>query len=127
VSISGGDAVLPPIISLKNLQHLRELTTYEFHCRFATSANGWIRKDLWVYFTFVFYAQINLYRLTLPEDIREQDMLLIVDGHKARLSLLAAVIFDLNGINVLVLPAHSTHLLKMFDVAIASAIKAAFT
>jgi hypothetical protein len=53
VSISGGAAVLPPIIILKNLQHLRELTIYESHCRFATSANGWITKDLWVYFALV--------------------------------------------------------------------------
>jgi hypothetical protein len=35
VSIPGG-AVLPPIIILKNLQHLRELTIYEAYCRFAT-------------------------------------------------------------------------------------------
>jgi hypothetical protein len=46
VSISGSGAVLPPIIILKNLQHLRELTTYESHCLFATSANGWIMMDL---------------------------------------------------------------------------------
>jgi hypothetical protein len=109
VSISGSGAVLPPIIILYNLQHLRELTTNESHYRFAISANGWITKDLWVYFALVFCAQISLYRLTLPEDIREQDVLLIIDRHKTRLSLLAAVIFDLNGIDVLMPPAHSTH------------------
>jgi hypothetical protein len=126
VSISGGGAVLSPILFLKNLQHFRELTTYESHCRFPILANGWITKDLWVYFTLVFCAQISLYPLTLPVDFREQDMFLIIDGHKTRLSLLAAVIFELNGIDVLVLPAHSTHLLQLFDVAVASPIKAAF-
>jgi hypothetical protein len=53
-------------------------------------------------------------------------MLLIIDGHKTRLSLLAAVFFELNGIDVLMLTAHSPHLLQMFDVAVASPIKAVF-
>jgi hypothetical protein len=40
VSISGGGIVLEPIVILKNLQNLRELTEYEPHSHFATSANG---------------------------------------------------------------------------------------
>jgi hypothetical protein len=126
VSISGSGAVLPPTIVLKNLQYLREFTTYESHCRFATSANGWITKDVWVYFALLFCAQIGLYRLTLPEDNREQDKLLVIEGHKTRRKDRAAIIFELNGIDALVLPAHSTHLLQMVDVAVASPIRAVF-
>jgi hypothetical protein len=53
-------------------------------------------------------------------------MLLIIDGHKTRLNLTAALIFWLSGIGVLVLPAHSTDLLQMFDVAVAGPLKTAF-
>jgi hypothetical protein len=53
-------------------------------------------------------------------------MLLIIDGHKTRLNLTAALIFWLSGIDVLALPTHSTHLLQLFDVAIAGPLKIAF-
>jgi hypothetical protein len=126
VTISGDGEFLPPIVILKNLQHLRDLAEYETHCFFATSLNGWMTKDLWVYYALVFCAQMSQYRTTLPKEIREEDMLLIIDGHKTRISLLAAVIFEMFGVEVLVLPAHCTHLLQMFDVAVAAALKVAF-
>jgi hypothetical protein len=50
-------------------------------------------------------------------------MLLIIDGHKTHLNL---IVFLLNGIAVLGLPAHSNHLLQMFDVAVAAPLKTAF-
>jgi hypothetical protein len=53
-------------------------------------------------------------------------MLLIIDGHKTRFNLTAALIFWLSGIDILVLPAHSTHLLQMFDVAVARPLKTTF-
>jgi hypothetical protein len=52
-------------------------------------------------------------------------MLLIIDGHKTRLNLTAVLIFWLSGIDVLVLPAHSTHILHMFDATVAGALKTA--
>jgi hypothetical protein len=126
VSISGGGKVLKPIVILKSLQNLRELAEYEDHCFFATSATGWMTKDIWIYYALVFSAQISQYRLTLPPELRDHDMLLVIDGHKTRISVVAAVIFMLNGIDVLTLPAHTSHLLQMLDVACYPAVKAAF-
>jgi hypothetical protein len=63
--------------------------------------------------------------LTLPPKIRDSDTLLIIDGHKTRLNLTAALIFWLSGIDVLLLPAHSTHFLQMFDMAVAGPLKIA--
>jgi hypothetical protein len=126
VSISGGGVVLKPVVILKSLQHLKSLVQFEPHCFFCTSTNGWITKTLWTYYALVFAAQMSEYRLTLPEEIRDEQMLLIVDGHKSRLNYEAAMIFAMSGIDVLVLPAHSSHLLQMFDVAVAAPLKVAF-
>jgi hypothetical protein len=63
ISISRGGTVLEPIVSLKNFQHLRELTGYESECHFATSANGWMSMDIWIYYALVSSAQIGRDRL----------------------------------------------------------------
>jgi hypothetical protein len=125
-SIPGGGVVLAPIIILKNLQHLRELPNYDTHFLFAISTNRWMTKDLWVYNMLIFCAQISHYRLSLLLALRDEHVLLIIDGHKTRLSLLAALIFEMNGLNVLVLPPRSSHLLQIFDLSPASPIKTAF-
>jgi hypothetical protein len=53
-------------------------------------------------------------------------MLLIIEGHESHLNLIATTIFLLNGIDVLVLPAHSSHLFQMFDIAVGVPLKTAF-
>jgi hypothetical protein len=83
-------------------------------------------KDLWVYDMLIFCAQISHDRVSLLLALRDEHILLIIDGHKTRLSLLAALIFETNGLDVLVLPPRSSHLLQMFDLSPASPIKTAF-
>jgi hypothetical protein len=89
-------------------------------------ANGWVARPLWTYFAFVFLAQMSENRMTLPPEIREEQIMLIVDDHKSRLNYEAAMIFAMSEIDALVLPAHSSHLLQIFDVAVASPLKVAF-
>jgi hypothetical protein len=79
-----------------------------------------------VYYALIFCAQMSDYRRRLPEELRDETMLLIIDGHTSRISVLAAVIFILNNIDVLVFPPHSSHLLQMYDVGVAPALKTAF-
>jgi hypothetical protein len=74
----------------------------------------------------VLSAQVIEHPLTLPEAIRENEIVLVIDGHESRLIFEAAPIFFLNSIDVIVLPACSSHLLQMFDVAVASPLKAPF-
>jgi hypothetical protein len=74
----------------------------------------------------VLSAQVIEYRLTLPEAIRENEIVLVINGHESRLSFEAALIFFLNSIDVIVLPACSSHLLLMFDIAVASPLKDPF-
>jgi hypothetical protein len=65
------------------------------------------------------------YRFGLPQAIRENEILLVENGYENRLSFLATELF-LNSIEMLILPANSSHLLQMFDVSAASPIKTAF-
>jgi hypothetical protein len=92
VSIFGGGDVLKPIVIFKNPQNVGDLSDMELHCLFATSQNGWIIKDLWIYYALVFSAQMREYRLNLPQAIREEEILLVIDTDTCRLSFLAAMI-----------------------------------
>jgi hypothetical protein len=93
VSISGGGNVQKPIIILKTLQKVGNLTDMEPHCFSATSQNGWSMKDLWIHYALGFPVQMSKYRVSLPREIRENKILLVIDGHKSRLNILAAMIF----------------------------------
>jgi hypothetical protein len=53
-------------------------------------------------------------------------MLLIMDNHKTGLNSTTGSIFSLNEIAIMALPAHSTYLLQVFDVAVAGPLKTAF-
>jgi hypothetical protein len=66
-------------------------------------------KDIGIYYALVFSVQISRDRLTLLAELPDQDLLLIADGHKTRVSVIAAVIFLLNGIDILTLLAHTSH------------------
>jgi hypothetical protein len=64
------------------------------------------------------------YHLNLPQAIRGKEILLVREGHKSRLSFLAAMFF-LDSIELFVLPAHSSHLLQILNVSVVSSVKAA--
>ena len=49
-----------------------------------------------------------------------------MDGHKSRANYFIANLFDSYGIDVLILPGHTSHLLQPFDVSIASPLKSKF-
>jgi ectoine hydroxylase-related dioxygenase (phytanoyl-CoA dioxygenase family) len=101
VSVSGGGVALEPVVIMKSLQHLRELADEEFECYFATSANAEMTKNIWVDSALVFSAQISPSDLSFPKHLHDQDMRLVVDGYKTRISVLVAAICRLNGIDVL--------------------------
>jgi hypothetical protein len=75
VSISGGGDILKPIVTFKNLQNVGDLSDLEPHGFLVTSQNGWVTKDLWIYYALVFSAQMGEYRLSLPQAIRENEIL----------------------------------------------------
>jgi hypothetical protein len=88
--------------------------------------NGWIPKELWIYYTLLFSDPDKWASVIFAPELTDSDIVLIIDGHKSRLNFTAALIFPLNGIDVIMLLAHSSHLLQMFDVIVATPLERAF-
>ena len=125
-----GGEVMPPFIILSKLKKLPgEL--YEM-CQLrqiyvSSSDNGYMTRDLFLIWALHFINFIAEYRQKLPPELKYKTILLIVDGHSSREAPLALWLLRNNNISVLVLPAHSSHVLQMFDVVLASPLKQQFT
>ena len=121
----------PPMIILPNsLQKLpAELKQFELEdaAWFCSSKSGWMNRDLFLVWSVHFLNWLSLYRVSLPSNIRACRALLVVDGHGSRECPLALQILAQQGVDVLVLPAHTTHITQMFDVVLAAPLKKAFT
>ena len=94
---------------------------------FASSRNGWQTCDTFLFFIICFINRLSLFRKTLEKSIREKEALLILDGHKSRENSIALKLLKQNKVTVFILPAHTTHLILIFDVGIASQMKGIFT
>ena len=93
----------------------------------ASSACGWETRDTFLYWVLCFINWMSAYRLTLSAEIRNANALLIMDGHKSRENPIALALLKYHKINVLILPSHSSHVLQMFDVILASQLKRKFS
>ena len=58
-------------------------------------------KNLFLYYCLNIVSQISLYRQQLDQSIRNEPILLIVDGHPSRFSFLCCYIFYLFNIDLL--------------------------
>jgi hypothetical protein len=74
----------------------------------------------------LFLCRVIAHHLTLPDEIRNESILLILDGHASRLNLDALTVLDARDVDVLCLPSHYTYVIQPFDVAIASPLKTYF-
>ena len=121
---SGGKLFKPGIIvpGLKNLP--QELSALEQACDIYSSKTGWMTKATFRAYCVNLAHQVDLWRLELPERLRHQRVLLLLDGHGSRKSAKAILYLQAHKIDVLVFPGHSTHVLQPFDVGIAAMMKA---
>ena len=83
-------------------------------------------KNIFIYYCILLVRQISHYRLNLPEGIRDERILLLVDGHPSRYNFRAALILYLFGVDLVLIPPHTSHLLQVFNVAVASPLKTYF-
>lgn len=118
---AAGDKLKPTIIvpGLKNIPD--ELQGID--CHLFSQTNGWMTTYLWSMFCIVFSHDISVFRLSLPAEIRKEEVVLIVDCHPSRINSFAIEYLALQGIRLITLPAHSTHVLQPFDVAVARSLK----
>ena len=124
-----GTAV-PLFIILKDLQNLpNELKDFSEtgQAWFGSSRKGFMTRDLFLQWCVHFINWLSMYRLTLDESVRHRKALLIMDGHHSRENPFALMLMAANDIEVLILPSHVTHILQMFDVGLASPMKAKFS
>jgi hypothetical protein len=75
---------------------------------------------IWVIF---FLSDLFLYRQSLPQEVREEKVLLVLDGHQSRSNLEALWLLYLFDVEVLIIPGHTSHVLQPFDLTIASPLK----
>jgi hypothetical protein len=94
---------------------------------FVSTGTGWMTQRAFLFFAHFFLYELEHYRATLPVELRGERCLLVLDGHSSRWTYEAVSVLNQAGVDILVLPAHCTHVLQPFDVAIASPLKTAMS
>ena len=72
ITIGANGKLLKPLFILPNKKKLGELKEFEGIAYFASSQLGWMNSKIFTYWAVTFIAQILLYRLELPSEIRNQ-------------------------------------------------------
>lgn len=116
----GKIASLLLVLEKHNKRTKRNIEELISECLLASTKSGWMNKDCFVLYSICFCVQISQYRLKLLLNIRNDPILLIVDGHPSRRNFLANYIFSSFNIDVLILPGHTSHILQPFDLTVAS-------
>lgn len=106
---------------------IRTLEEFENQCYFFSTESGWNTKKGFLYYSLLIISEISTYRFSLNEKIRDDPILLILDGAPSHLDFLSAYLFYLFNIDLLLIPPHTSHILSAFDVALASPIKNYFS
>ena len=126
VTINGRGHRIRPLVILPNKKTLRSLEEFDGSMFFASSSSGWMTRVIFRYFALIIVSELQMIRLRLPPEIRNEPALLFVDGHSSRLDFRANLILWLFNVDCLSFPGHTSHLLQMFDVCVASPLKQEF-
>lgn len=121
---------LPPFIILTETKKIpNELKEFceTNQIYLASSSNGYMTRELFLIWTFHFINFIQTYRSRFSEDYQKLPVLLILDGHTSRENPMALELFRRFNIFVLIIPAHTSHILQMFDVGLGFPFKKAYT
>lgn len=109
-----------------NKSSLKGLESFADKMHFASSSMGWVNKNIFIMFSLRFVADIQYYRLILPPSLRSMPILLLVDGHKSRISYSGVAILKIFDIDFFVFPGHCLHVLQPFDAAVFSFLKTVY-
>ena len=94
---------------------------------FASSSSGWMDRHLFLVWSINFINWLTHYRNTLSANIASKPAVLLLDGHTSRECPAALHLFYTANIRCIILPSHCTHVLQLFDVALAAPLKRRFT
>ena len=126
VTVSATGERVKPLIILPRKKTLRSLEVFGNDAYFAGSTAGWMTKAIFRYFAMIFVAEVSFLRTRWPKELQDEPVLLFVDGHPSRWDFRANLLFYLFNIDVVTFPRHCSHLLQMFDVAVANPLKTEF-
>ena len=116
-----GSNVLKPYIILPKLRSFPDdLGPMKNWAFFVSSPSGWINGRLFVAFCVYFCHVVSQFHA--QEQITENAWL-ILDGHKSRANSVAVEYCARHGVNLVILPAHTTHVTQPFDVGLAAPMK----
>ena len=117
---------MDPFMIINGVQSLPD-ELKNFECFFASQKSGWVTLKIFDIFCLYFTNKISLYRQQLPEDIRNDTIILLVDNHSSRFTSLGIEYLNQNNIKLITFPSHCTHVLQPFDVSVARALKSRIT
>jgi hypothetical protein len=100
-----------------------ELRQFHENAYFMSTCNGWMTQHGFLKYAHFLVHELNEYRRMFPLTIAGERFLLVLDGHSSRFTIEVVQFLDGQGVDVLVLPAHCTHVLQAFDVGLASPLK----
>ena len=126
VTIHGGGRRIRPMVVLPKKKTLSTLEGFTNYVYLGSSTSGWMTKNLFRFYALTFVSELSLLKLSLPAHLRDEPVLLFLDGHPSRWDFRANLVFWLFNVDVVSFPGHCSHLLQMFDVVIASLLKQEF-
>jgi hypothetical protein len=120
---------LPPFVIIPKLltpTHEIQLLARSGRVAIASNSKSWMTAHCFCIWAIHFAHWVIQYRESLPADLRRKKCLLIIDGASSRATPWALEYLMVMGIQVLVIPAHTSHLMQMFDIVLASIVKRIF-
>ena len=92
-----------------------------------STQSGWMNRWAFALWTFCFLIWYQNWVDQSHGAYANKQALLVLDGHTSRENPLALQLFNFFKFHVLVLPSHTTHVLQLFDIGLAGALKEKFT
>ena len=124
ITVSAKGKIFRTGIILANFSNLpEELNEHVQNFDFYSTKSGWVTKEVFELWAMNLAHEVNSWKQQLPSHLRNRRVLLLVDGHGSRKSSKAISYLQQFGIDVLIFPGHSTHVLQPFDVGLASLLK----
>ena len=88
-----------------------------------STPHGWIDRWAFLVWSFCFYVFYKTLIDMMPKSYLSKQGIVICDGHSSRENPLALQILRLANLRFFILPAHTTHVLQLFDAGLAAILK----
>ena len=102
--------VFSPSIIVPGIKNLPD-GLHGIDCQLFSQANGWMTTYLFGMFCINISQDVSVYNLSLPKDLRSQEVILIADCHPSRINSFTVEHLYKQKIRLVTLQAYTTHVL----------------